>query len=805
MLIFLLGKGRIILLMMQIVYFSQKEQFLTALNDYQGEKIFITPSPAKADGLRERLINFPGSHDVITIAKFTGHLVQFLWEGREKPSVKRKSELLLVFGILKNKYFPSLGYEQFTQAYNLFSDLRSFTLDEEALSGVLEEQTEEIRGAVQLFWKLLELTGYLDEHGTYQKITEALRSSEEIEAFRKIHVFWGFQHLNGQQVDLLKALSIRYDVIIPFPLSLKEKLKHSDWPSWLKDAGVKEVTLPAIESYPKARWVPVNSRELATNLKALLQEHDQIILGVSKLSPLHLDLVPSLRVSYKIPHQLLQSEIIELYEKLKEVYREPSDLLNLDQFLLKLRAQGPKLKMLKTVELYQDAVQAIKELTDENIVVDAFFLKLLNEVVTLNQPRTSYIPITAKELTIDLKDMSSLEDVKRDRRVILGIDDRFEEIQSLGQNYTETIQKALSSLGPLKRNELELHFKRWEFTDLFSQAEVIVLMSESTLKHSLVWKKLFQNIELEKEGAPNISGSKTIRDHFQDIPKVHFSGSFSASKFQSYLDCPRKFYFNYVDKIFPMITLENDFDPMTSGTISHELIEVFHKRNLDIEALPKLVQETMDEYILKNKLTLPKEVYLKHQIVFNHRSYNGIQFLKDLETALNEKIEWKMEQAFSINENYKLTGKIDCLGVSENSIILIDFKSTASAASTNTEILDMDSLQLWTYARAASALVGDFSKKNVVLGYVSLDKPSDSNLLITDEGLFASLKANKFCKFKLLEEPFSEKFKEAQEKMDALVTTIQEERRFLARPRKSTTCRFCELSKICVKSEMINE
>src|SRR5690606_31795987 len=102
--IFLLGKGRIILLMMQIVYFSQKEQFLTALNDYQGEKIFITPSPAKADGLRERLINFPGNHDVITIAKFTGHLVQFLWEGREKPSVKRKSELLLIFGILKNKY-----------------------------------------------------------------------------------------------------------------------------------------------------------------------------------------------------------------------------------------------------------------------------------------------------------------------------------------------------------------------------------------------------------------------------------------------------------------------------------------------------------------------------------------------------------------------------------------------------------------------------------------------------------------------------------------------------------------------------
>src|SRR3989338_7676028 len=148
--------------MMQIVYFSQKNQFLTDLETYSGEKIFITPSPAKADGLRERLVAHSGPYDVITIAKFTSHLMQHLWEGQTKPSVKRKSELLLIFGILKNRYLPLLGFEQFTQAYNLFSDLRSFTLNEDALSSVLEEQPEEIRQAVKLFWQLLELTGDLD-------------------------------------------------------------------------------------------------------------------------------------------------------------------------------------------------------------------------------------------------------------------------------------------------------------------------------------------------------------------------------------------------------------------------------------------------------------------------------------------------------------------------------------------------------------------------------------------------------------------------------------------------------------------
>src|SRR5690606_32038262 len=121
-------------------------------------------------------------------------------------------------------------------AYNLFSDLRSFTLNEDALTSVLEEQAKEVQEAVRLFWKLLELTGYLDEHGAYQKIAEALRSAEEIEELKKTYIFWGFQHLNGQQVDLLKALAIRHEVIIPFPLSLKDRLKKSDWLSWLKDA-----------------------------------------------------------------------------------------------------------------------------------------------------------------------------------------------------------------------------------------------------------------------------------------------------------------------------------------------------------------------------------------------------------------------------------------------------------------------------------------------------------------------------------------------------------------------------------------
>lgn len=791
--------------MMQIVYFSQKERFLAETKDLTGEVVFVAPSPAKADGLRARL-PAQSSQDVITIAKFTSNLVEKLWE-TEAPVVKRKSELLLIFGILKNKYFPELGFEQFTQAYNLFSDLRSFTLNQEALTSVLDEQPEEIKKAVQLFWQLLEVTGYQDEHGAYQLITESLRSREEIEELKKTYIFWGFQHLNGQQVDLLKALAIRYQVIVPFPLELKDKLKRSDWLSWLRDNHVLEKELHSDSPKPKGSLINVNSREIVLNLKHFLKENDQVILGVSKISPLHLDVIPSCRVNYKIPHQLVQAELKELFSELSETLGRNQTTMTTKEILSELwattiRNRPGSFKRLKAIQLYQEALAVIEELTDDVVEVDSFFLKLMNEVVMLNQPRTSFVTMSEESLSIELKDMSSLDEIKRDRRVLLCIDERFEEIQGLGQNYTEAIQKSLSSLGPLKRNELELLFKQWEFRDLFSHAEVLVLMSESTLKHSLIWKKLFTDIELTLNTDQPAHLERHLKDHFKDIEKKSFDGSFSASKFQTFMDCPRKFYFSYVDKVFPSIALEKDFDPLLSGTIIHEIIEKFHKRNLELNDLPQLTSEIMQYYIKEKSLGLPQETYLKREIIFNQRARNGIIFLKELAEVAREEIEWKMEEEFHLTDDYVLRGKIDCIGLGKNNLFLLDFKSTKYSASSTSEIEQLESLQLWTYAKAASHKIEDFKHRHVTLGFVVLDDPSDSNLLTNDDSLFESLKTSKICKQKMFKEDFEEIFQKAEDKMTALTLAIKSEKVFPAQPRKSNACHFCELTKVCVKNEV---
>jgi hypothetical protein len=213
----------------------------------------------------------------------------------------------------------------------------------------------------------------------------------------------------------------------------------------------------------------------------------------------------------------------------------------------------------------------------------------------------------------------------------------------------------------------------------------------------------------------------------------------------------------------------------------------------------------MLDFIQEEGLQLSSDKFLRHELVFNHRALNGIRFLKKIEEVLGMPVNWLIEEDFSLDETYKLKGKIDCLGRIQNIIFLLDFKSTKFAASTNKEVETLESLQLWAYAKAAAIQVDAFEHQSVVMGYVTLDNPSESNLLFSDQDLSEKFKSSKFCKTHYFNEPFSHLFKLANEKMLEVSLKIQNEGIFPARPRKLDVCTFCELNKVCIKSEMTLE
>jgi hypothetical protein len=793
--------------MMRIVYFEQKDLLLSHLDGLPGEKQFITPSPGKADGLRTMI---PGSSDVITIAKFTSNLLERLWpEENSAPAVKRKSELLLVMGVMKNKFLPELGYEQFIQAWNLFSDLRSFTLDISALSTVMESQPEIIQKAVQVFWAILGTGELCDEHGAYQVISEKLRSSEEHDELKKSFVFWGFQHLNGQQVDLLKALSIRYNVIIPFPLSLKAQLRRSDWLLWVKDHKTEEIELTGEKKTASGKAYYINSREISASLKTLMSPGTQVVLGVSKLKPSHINIVPVSGVSFKIPHEILGDEIFEVSSILQEKIPGSCSAPELLDILLALKKEtlkrpGFSFKFLRALQLFEEAFASIRSLTDEEIVVDEFYRKLLRDVALLNQPRTSFVPLSPHETSYELKDMSSLENIPEGKKVILCIDERFEDIQSLGQNYTESIQKELSAIGPLKRNELELLFKQWEFHSLFTRAEVSVLIPKGVLKHNLVWKRLFEGVfdDLVKDQLPPSAERPPLSDHLLKHPRKKFSGHFSATSLQSFRDCPQKFYFNYVESLSPDITIKHDVDAMLSGIISHKIIEVAHERNVAPENIAAVTTEVFAKHIREYQLTLPQDTYDRHHLIFRQRSANGLLFLRELEKAAGEKITWKMETSFKVEGDDVLKGKIDCIGVGEKRIYLLDFKSSAGSAGKPAEILSYEALQLWVYSLAGKGIIPDFDKKEVVIGYVVLKEPEASVLAMADDSLYQSLKEAKLAELAFLEESFQESLQKAETIIQSLTLAIKQEEVFASKPMDKDVCTYCNLSRICTKGAL---
>jgi hypothetical protein len=168
-------------------------------------------------------------------------------------------------------------------------------------------------------------------------------------------------------------------------------------------------------------------------------------------------------------------------------------------------------------------------------------------------------------------------------------------------------------------------------------------------------------------------------------------------------------------------------------------------------------------------------------------------------------VSWSIEEDFSFTDQYKLNGKIDCIGRHQNTIFLLDFKSTKYGASSNKEVEQLESLQLWAYAKAASRNIENFEHQSVVMGFITLDNPSESNLLFTDAELFDKFKAARICKQQIFKIPFAELFKSAQEKMLSVSLAIQSEKIYPARPRKSDACTFCELTKVCIKSQVTHE
>src|SRR5690606_9968050 len=115
-----------------------------------------------------------------------------------------------------------------------------------------------------------------------------------------------------------------------------------------------------------------------------------------------------------------------------------------------------------------------------------------------------------------------------------------------------------------------------ELSELWPHPQLTLLVEDGLLKHDLGWKRLFENLKYQAEFA-TAKAAAVEQDYKFFLPKTGpapYPAKLSASRLQDFLDCPRRYHADRIEKIIPRVEATLELEPMALGTIEHSLVEI---------------------------------------------------------------------------------------------------------------------------------------------------------------------------------------------------------------------------------------
>lgn len=197
----------------------------------------------------------------------------------------------------------------------------------------------------------------------------------------------------------------------------------------------------------------------------------------------------------------------------------------------------------------------------------------------------------------------------------------------------------------------------------------------------------------------------------------------SASKFQAYIDCPRKYYFDYVDRLYRSPEVHMEILPNQLGTVEHTIIEEFFNRQSDWDSSEhrKIAQSELIKFLKLNDISLDKASFDKALIEVSDYSENAIINLLLLK-------KWDPNCHLVFEENFQCDearGRIDCMVKSSFGVGYIDFKRSSGSIPSNTELNTFEKIQIWFYLK-----YGPAKREDVAFwGYLNMSEPAESRIL----------------------------------------------------------------------------
>lgn len=793
----------------------------------------IVPSPAIADIYRAKIQQSSSiDFDVITISKFIKDLFKDNYDSEVLERFKGKAELIMNLSVIWKNAFPGESYEVFMRAYNLLTDFRSFTLDPIILESILDEYDPILKKAVKYFYKIMIANKFIDEHESYFILADFFREMDGDEGQNKNYVFLGFNFFSGAQIDFIKALSIKNNVHIPFSKIVFDQAIQTDWIKWVADYNLNKVEIdePINKEYQVNR-LGFSKKHLAETLKNYFEENKvsegNIYLGTKNCSISNFSEIPLNNKIFKCSTDILAESISILSAEIENKFFENRDnTIDIDDFddyvieFVKEKSVITKgdsastdlfvkkdFRWIKVFSLVRSYLKEWMNLSESNNKVTYFDQKILFDFIRLKSPRNFFLPQEQGEQNFKIFDINAIENYEKDKVNYIIASAEYSGLKSNRPGNSEKVEKFLTSIGPVRRSEFEFLILKDRIKEVLGLENTVLFIEDGLAKHDLAWNGILSEftpseIEVSKKAVDECS-----YQFLENKKDPYVLKNISASKLQTYIDCPKKFYYSYVERMSPYIELNESLGFNHLGIIEHDIIDKYCTKYDDWDEVNhfELCTSIFNTFLKVNNKTISSVSY---QIFFTeliNYSRQGIFFvlsLKSVVIGLEVQFEHELVQGDDIQKKVI----IDCYAVNDKLNVLLDFKRSGGGVPRKTSLCKLEKIQIWFYLNFLTQYKYWDEDKPFLIGYINLSKVKDSFLLTNDEVLyeeFLSMQIVDKSRIYLFNEEWKEAFSNYRKMEGETIKTLSAgESSFPVLPKNKDVCKYCAIQNVCSKSEM---
>lgn len=792
--------------MQRIVLYQHETELYTLsfLHEQHLPTLVICPNPQLADLLTSLLPSQP-TVTCLTISKF---LSQNLAEIDQNISILRKADFIAHLGTIFRQYFPQATLECFFQSFNLFTELRSFTLDINLIKEILPSFDAVVGQAIEVFWHYCNHIDLVDEHRGYQILSEAYRQIDHPFVDLSHHrapvkniVVWGFTHLSAGQIDLLKSLAIYNDVFIPIPRAVYSASRPTDWIRWLSD-------LPQCEDRAENRiidclkicYFPRNRlAETLSDYQSSFAKSRHYYLSTSKPELEQLFEIPEGEANYRASADIFTEAILHVRDAIRLIRDNESEMdlveAKIEMIMREVISKG-NYRELKIWQLYRQQIQEWQELSDKNTNLTDFDIGLIDHIVELNTPRVFTRPLVeCSEYDVAITGIEGLAFHRQGVQPIICVTSSYPSLRVNREKYSPDVSQFLAVLGPIRRGEFDYAWLNYQLHEVLQQPSATLFIESGVVERDMAWEEIVSAVR-SIELLPTKVKKFSLPDDFLavSLDKPHIMKYRSATRIQSYQDCPRKYYYNYIMPLKCNDGLSIGLSPAELGELEHQAIALYMQAGYayDEERLRAIVQKQFVAFDANHPLVdkLDRADYQQEVFLYARNAVRVLCRFAKIHPQL------KINFECPLSGNKQAVGRIDCLIEIDQFLILLDFKRSANSIPTMKDISEFRSLQLWFYLNHLG-----LNTSNVILfGYLNLSDIGDSLLFAPQEEYFNFYQEQDVIDqgaLKLFKDDFNDALFQYQVFEDELIKTIESDCKFAPCPESDSTCLFCQLSNIC--------